>query len=227
MSQEIDYFFDPVCPFCWMTSKWVRQVQGLKDLHVNWRYISLAILNEQRPDSKKTAGHDLGLRLLRIADAVGDEAGNDAVGRYYERLGSLLWETAPDRDGVEERAGKTLGRHHHAMADRVPEVLEAIGLSPSLVAAGDDETRDDVLRKSTDLALDRTGGDVGTPVITFAPPDGPSFFGPVISRLAGDDEALELWDAVSTLARWPSFAELKRSLRETPDTILLRAVTEG
>lgn len=229
MTHEIDFFFDPVCPFCWMTSKWVRQVQDLEDLAVGWRLISLAILNEETDDSLSTE-HALGLGFLRVADAVADHAGNEGVGRYYSALGNRLWETAPDgltTPPAREERRTVIREHHQTVADDLEDVLYAIGLPGELAEGASDETRDDVLRKSTELAMERTGGNVGTPILTFDPPDGPSFFGPVISRLAGDEEAIELWEAVSTLARWPTFAEIKRSQRDSPDTRLLNAITAG
>ena len=95
-------------------------------------------------------------------------------------------------------------------------VLAAAGLPASLADALDDPTWDAVVQAETDEALALAGKDVGTPILQFVPPDGPAFFGPVISRLPGPDEAEELWDHVVALARFPGFAELKRSLRELP-----------
>lgn len=223
MSRTIDFFFDPVCPFCWVTSKWVRQVRRLeKSLEVHWRFISLAILNEERDQAGKDS-HRLGLGLLRVADAVEEAEGNEAVGRYYEELGNLLWETAPE--GVagpveREERGRVTAAHQKAVAGDLTPVLEKIGVGVALASASDDVARDAALRRSTAEALRRTGPDVGTPIISFDPPDGPAFFGPVISQLADDEQAMELWDALTTLARYPSFAEIKRSLRATPQTVL-------
>ncbi len=97
-------------------------------------------------------------------------------------------------------------------------MLAACGLPVELAAAAGDESWDGPVREDTETSLRRTGGDVGTPVITFDPPDGSSFFGPVISRVPRRAEAVELWEAVEVLARHRWFAELKRSLREPPQT---------
>jgi hypothetical protein len=94
--------------------------------------------------------------------------------------------------------------------------LRAAGLPERFAAAADDDSFDEVLRAETAEALTRAGKDVGTPIVAVSPPDGPAFFGPVISRIPTGDEAVALWDAVMTLASWPGFAELKRSLREMP-----------
>lgn len=102
-------------------------------------------------------------------------------------------------------------------------VLHASGLAPSFADWADRDDLDRVLRDETQAALARVGSDVGTPVVSVEPPDGPAFFGPVISQVPADDDAVALWEAVLTLARWPGFAELKRSLREVPRLRLLGA----
>ena len=108
----------------------------------------------------------------------------------------------------------------------IGEVLQALGLPAAFASAADDTSWDAELDAETTLALSRTGNDVGTPIITFAPPDGVSFFGPVISRIPSDEEAVPLWNAVLTLAQFPGFAELKRSLREAPQLRILGNLRE-
>jgi hypothetical protein len=100
-------------------------------------------------------------------------------------------------------------------------VLAQVDLPTALASSADDDSHDAALRDDTAAALERTGGGVGTPVVVYGPPDGPGFFGPVISRVPSDADALRLWDAVVTLSRWPGFAELKRSAREMPQVPLL------
>ena len=218
-STSIDFFFDPVCPFAWMTSRWVVQVAGLRDVDVTWRFIALRIVNADKdygsdfPDGYETL-HTAGLRLLRVAAAVRADHGNGSVGELYRVVGESLWDREPDPGGLLRRDAAT--------PPHLVEVLEAAGLDPALAAAADDETHDEIISAETELALSRAGRDVGTPIITFSPPDGSSFFGPVISRLPGDDEAVALWEAVETLAGFAPFAELKRSLRYMPDLPALR-----
>jgi hypothetical protein len=108
----------------------------------------------------------------------------------------------------------------------IEEVLQAIGLPAIFATAADDTSWDAALDAETALALSRTGRDVGTPIITFAPPDGVSFFGPVISRIPSNEEAVTLWNAVLTLAQFPGFAEIKRSLREAPQLRILGTLPE-
>lgn len=210
---DVELFWDPVCPWAWITSRWVIEVAGQRKLDVRWRAISLRIVNEDRYDvdqelAGKKEGHALGLGLLRVAAAVDAEHGNGPVGDLYAGLGTALH--------IEGDRAAVVAAGPRGLAERV---LADCGLPVDLAAAADDETWDAPVRKDTETSLERTGGNVGTPVLTFAPPDGPSFFGPVISRVPRGAEAVELWDAVETLAGHPWFAELKRSTRERPQVV--------
>ena len=131
------------------------------------------------------------------------------MGPLYAQMGSSVFDTPPPEDPQEPRA--TMGTPEH-----VAPLLEAAGLPTSLTDALHDESWDSIIEAETDDALTRTGKDVGTPIIHFEPPDGVAFFGPVISRLPTDEQAVELWDHVIALAGFPGFAEMKRSLREQP-----------
>lgn len=226
-TRTVEFFFDPACPFCWQTSKWFRQVDRLVDIEPVWRFICLSILNEDDEDEEHAEGHSLGLSLLRVAAAAREAHGDEVVGPLYEEMGTRLWEEAPEVDGpVSDDERWTLAtKHQQGVVDALPEILAAVGLPVELADARHDDRFDAELRASTEEAMERTGGDVGTPILSYDPPDGPAFFGPVISSTPTDDEAVELWDAVSTLARWPSFAELKRSLREPIDNTLLRTLS--
>ncbi|MBW0114367.1 mycothiol-dependent nitroreductase Rv2466c family protein [Pseudonocardia abyssalis] len=211
---DVHFYFDPVCPFAWMTSKWVRQVQAARDYSVEWRFISLRLLNAHIDYAthfppEYEAGHTAGLRLLRVAAATRAEHGHEAVDRLYAALGAAIF----DRDPVPDEATY---HGHRGTAEFVAPVLAGIGLPAGLVDALDDTAWDAQIQAETDQALTLTGKDVGTPILQFEPPDGVAFFGPVISRLPAPDEAAELWDHVIALARFPGFAELKRSLRELP-----------
>ena len=215
MTADLTFYFDPVCPFAWMTSKWVRQVADQRRYDVEWRFISLRVINADvdydahfPPDYE--AGHTAGLRLLRVAARVRDAGGPAAVGRLYEALGRFIFE-------VDSQPG----RAERGTREFLEPILEEIGLPADLVDALDDESADEVIRAETAEALSLTGKDVGTPILHFRRPEEPgsegtAFFGPVISRLPSDEEAVALWDHVLALAAFPGFAELKRSLRERP-----------
>lgn len=196
-----------------MTSRWVVQVAGLRDLDVTWRFIALRIVNAERDYATEFPKgyerfHTAGLHMLRVAAAVRDARGNAGVGDLYTALGQSLWDQAP--------VPGHLLRPDAGEPEQLGQALTAAGLDPALASAADDESHDTLIAAETHEALGRAGRDVGTPIITFGPPDGPSFFGPVISRLPDDAGAVALWDAVETLAGFPGFAELKRSLREMP-----------
>ncbi len=217
---DVDFYFDPVCPFAWMTSKWVRKVMAQRKYTVDWRFISLRLVNAEIdygshfPDGYED-GHTAGLRLLRVAARARAEHGREVLGRLYEVIGTEVFdsEAAPGLDPVE-RGSRAF----------VEPLLARAGLPTDLAGALDDGGWDAELRAETDEALSLTGRDVGTPIIHFGPPGGTAFFGPVISRLPGDEDAVRLWDHVVGLAGFAGFAELKRSLRERPQ---LRAFGVG
>lgn len=210
---DLNFWFDPVCPFAWLTSTWVRQVAAARDYRVEWKLISLHLLNAHRDYDKEfppeyPAIHGAGLRLLRVAAAVRAKEGPEPLGALYAALGARIH----DVEHPEGIAGSA------AVAEPAPvlEILNEVGLSPDYAAALEDTSWDAEIGAETDLALSLTGKDVGTPIIQVDPPGGVAFFGPVISRQPSPGDAVELWDAVLTLAHYPGFAELKRSMREQP-----------
>lgn len=219
---DINFYFDPVCPFAWMTSKWVRQVQSQKDYAVDWRFISLRLLNsdvdyDAHFPPEYEAGHNAGLRMLRMAAAARDAHGREAMSALQQAFGNHIFEI----DQADAAAREQMGTPDH-----VAPILVEASLSADLAAALYDDSWDTVVQAETDEALALTGKDVGTPIIHFEPPEGVAFFGPVISRLPVDDQAVELWDHVIGLSRFPSFAELKRSLRELPQLPALGVATD-
>jgi hypothetical protein len=213
---DVELYLDPVCPFCWQTSKWLRQVERLAGIEIGYRFISLRLVNEPKGYDDLPPGypeaHRQGTRLLRVLAATRAQHGEAAVGRLYEAIGTALFEVDPPAPGGFEGILGLL-----AAGPDLAAVLREAQLPAELAAAADTTVHDGVIRAETDAALERAGDDVGTPVLSFSPPDGPAFFGPVISDLPSDDDAVELFRAVARLARWPGFAELKRSLRTFPD----------
>ena len=212
MAADLDFFFDPVCPWAWITSRWVVNVQEQRDYEVQWRFISLWILNEENTqewyDPEYRAGHYLGHQGLRIAAAIG--AGDDdptAVGRWYTAIGTAL-HVGRQRQAARDDASTWYGG-----------LLADAGFDSAYLAAAGDESHDERIRADTEVALGRTGRDVGTPILTFHPgaENEASFFGPVISKAPRGAEAAELWDAVEKLATMSGMAELKRSNRIAPD----------
>ena len=219
---DLHFYFDPVCPFAWMTSRWVRMVAAQRDYRVDWRFISLRILNANVdyathfPEHYEDE-HTAGLRLLRVFARVRSDRGRAAIEPLYSRIGARLFDTP--RDGL---SAADLG---------TPRLLEPLlrdaGLPVELAAGLDDAAVDDEVRTETEEALILTGRDVGTPILHFQPPGGRAFFGPVISRLPRPADAGPLWDHVIALAAFPGFAEIKRSLRERPQLASFGVDTES
>jgi len=206
---DVVFWFDPVCPFAWMTSRWVRTVQAQREYAVEWRFISLRLLNahvdyDAQFPPEYEAGHTAGLRLLRVFAHVRDDHGPDAVARLYPAVSSRVFDVDPGAYDPTD------------LEPLLTAALTDCDLPTDLVEQLDDTSRDAQVQAETDEALALTGKDVGTPILHVAPPEGAAFFGPVISRLPSEEDAARLWDHVVGLATFPGFAELKRSLREQP-----------
>jgi 2-hydroxychromene-2-carboxylate isomerase len=221
MSTHVELFFDPVCPFCWMTSRWIEEVADHADVSVSYRPISLRMLNPD-DDTEEPMGalHLRGLELLRVVQAVDEAHGGAAVARLYAALGEAIHEQPVDAASEFTDVART-------QADRPDDlraILRELGLPEDLADATGDDRHDAAIRASTELAQERAGDDVGTPVVTFEPPDGPSFFGPIMSEFPRGPEAVRLFEATRTLAEHRPFTELKRSLRRMPDTAALDRV---
>ena len=195
-----------------------------KGFTVNWRLISLSLLNmaknyeEDFPPNYELL-HGKGLAMLRVAAAARQQLGPDALAELYKAYGESIWNRSFPEGSRPADAMAEIATPEHFAA-----VLATAGLPGELAEAALDDSFDDELLAETKLALSRTGSDVGTPIITYQPPDGVSFFGPVISDLPPDDEAVKLWDMVLELASWSGFAELKRSRREQLNLPLMQGL---
>ncbi len=219
---DLHFWFDPVCPFAWMTSRWVRLVAASRAYDVQWRPISLRLLNahvdyDSHFPPEYERGHTAGLRMLRVVARTRAEHGPAAVGPLYEALGTRVFMGEQPTSSVPDRLDR---------GELLPDALAEAGLPAALAEALEDTSWDAELRAETDAALALTGKDVGTPILHFQPPEGVAFFGPVISRLPDEAEAVRLWDHVVGLASFPGFAELKRSLRELPQLPALGVSTD-
>ena len=209
---DIEFFWDPMCPWAWITSRWVAEVARQSDYTVDWRFICLRLLNEHKDYGKDfpegyIAGHGTGLKLLRVAAAIRDAEGPARMGDLYTTFGTDIHVHRRRTEIVEEyEAG-------------LPNYLRETGIDERYIPEANNDAWDDLLRGERDEALALTGKDVGTPIIAYNR-DGlkQAFFGPVISQIPPRDRAVELWDAVWALATFEGFAELKRSLRDRPNT---------
>jgi len=193
---KIDFYFDPLCPWCWITSRWITEVSEHRDLELRWRPFSLAIKNDADGSKDYHPVAEWGLRGLRVIEAVRRELGDGAVARVYSEMGARK-----HNDRVELPS--------HA------DVLSALGIDPALAGAADDESWDAVIQESMDAALELAGDDVGVPTIVYE--GRTAFFGPVISPAPTGEAALRLWDGLATLATTTDgFFELKRTREVGP-----------
>jgi hypothetical protein len=212
---DVDFFFDPGCPFAWQTSVWIRRVAALRDIRIGWRFISLRFINEHAdlPPAMVQA-QERGLRYHRICAAARQRLGNEAVGELYRAWGERYWYTSFE-GSVPERLARAATQMDPA------EIVRSLGLPADLLDAADDDSWDPLIRAESAEAFRRTGPDVGTPIITYDPPNGNSLFGPVISAVPDDETAVAFWDALRTFADFRGFSELKRTDRARLDLPLM------
>ena len=208
---DLEFFFDPICPWAWITSRWVNEVQKLRSYDVTWRFISLRMINEDIGYTESTEvhrqSHFVGTQIMRAAALARAEDGNEAVGKLYTAVGTALHNN----------------KQHDEMMNNptffLVDALSRANLNVDWAKGADNEEFDAVIREETDLAFSRTGKGVGTPILTFKPGQANegSFFGPVISEIPRGDAALKLWDAIELIATSTGMAELKRSIRSMPN----------
>ncbi|WP_104199115.1 DsbA family protein [Cryobacterium sp. Y29] len=197
MTDSVDFWFDPSCPWAWMTSRWVDEVARLRNLDVTWHVMSLAVLNEDQDVSADYAAFfPRALKYTRLVAAAAELHGQPMIKALYDALGTQI------HPGGSNNPDEV-----------IPAALAEVGLPASFAAFADSEEYDRQMRASHFDGINRVGQDVGTPVIAV---NGVAFFGPVISPAPMGDAALALWDGVVALASYDGFFELKRSRTREP-----------
>lgn len=195
---EIEFFFDPSCPFCWITSRWLIQVKDARQLNITWRPFSLAIKNDCLDASKPTRDEHAGYhrqshRVLRVMQAAASDGAD--LGELYTAFGTQCHVYGEDYTD-----------------EIIAKVLADLKLPAELLSAADDKSYDKALQASLDSALEVVGDDVGVPTIVFND-DGKrtGYFGPVLQKLPSVTDSLKLWDGLQVLATNQDFYELKRT----------------
>ncbi|MFG3557831.1 disulfide bond formation protein DsbA [Micromonospora sp. NPDC047557] len=197
-----DMWFDPICPWAWITSRWLLEVEQVREVDIRYHVMSLSVLNEGRdlPEQYREL-MDNGWGPVRVCIAAEQRYGSDALRKLYTALGTRIH----------------LGKEQLGPELYVAALTEA-GLDPVLAAAADSTEYDEALRASHEAGMRPVGQDVGTPVVHAPGPDGSpiAFFGPVITPRPKGEAAGRLWDGVLLVAGTPGFYELKRTREQSP-----------
>jgi DSBA-like thioredoxin domain len=194
----VDFWFDPLCPWAWITSRWLLEVTTVRPVQPRWHVMSLAVLNEGKDDLSERYRNFLAMAWgpVRVCMAAEQRSGPEVLGPLYTAIGT---------------------RFHHEKAERNRATIEAalaeVGLPAELADAMESTDYDDALRESHKEGIERVGYEVGTPIISM---NGTSIFGPVVSPIPRGEDAGRLWDGVMLVTQTDGFFELKRSRTRDP-----------
>ncbi|WP_277742763.1 DsbA family protein [Streptomyces sp. LX-29] len=201
----VDFWFDPLCPWAWMTSRWMLEVEKVRPVEVRWHVMSLAVLNENKLDQVPEEYREM-LRTtawwpVRVCIAAEQKFGSEVLGRLYTALGTRFHNQGLERD-----------------RETIVAALEEAGLPAELADAAYTDAYDAELRASHQEGIGLVGEDVGTPVIAVPGADGErvAFFGPVVTPAPKGEAAARLWDGTLLVASTPGFYEIKRTRTAGP-----------
>jgi predicted DsbA family dithiol-disulfide isomerase len=197
MTDRADFWFDPLCPWAWVTSRWMLEVEQVRDIETGWHVMSLAILNSDREglSEKYQERMKMAWGPVRVCMAAAHEKGDEILLPLYTALGNRMH--------VEQRRDDEV----------VTDALAEVGLSPELAKAATSTEFDEALQKSHAEGMDPVGNEVGTPIIHF---NGLAIFGPVVTPAPKGEAAGKLWDGVVLVTGTDGFFELKRTRDRRP-----------
>lgn len=207
MTEPVRFYFDPICPWTYLSSRWARALERLGEIELSWGLFSLEMQNAGQEPEDLAASHARSALALRTAVFVRDAGGSRALGAFYAALGQRVHERDEALDVTET----------------VEAALDDAGLEPALCekAWADDSTTERMTAEHR--ALSERTRSFGVPTIMLDGGEGPAIFGPVVSEMPTDEEAVALWRHVSWLVRYENFSELKRDRMASPELASLRA----
>ncbi|OHQ75668.1 disulfide bond formation protein DsbA [Corynebacterium sp. HMSC073H12] len=206
---KVTFYFDVSCPFCWVTSRWIKEVEKVRDIAVEWKPMSLSVLNEGRDELPEEYKFMMQCNWTpaRLFNAVFSQDGQEAVDKLYTALGTKIH----NENRIDRHAH--VDEPEHAFDELIKEALAEVGLPEERLAQALTTEFDELMRENHAEAMKEVGNDVGTPVVKL---NDVAFFGPVLTRIPRGEEAGKIFDGSVAVASYPYFFEIKRSRTEDP-----------
>lgn len=206
---KVTFYFDVSCPFCWVTSRWIKEVEKVRDIAVEWKPMSLSVLNEGRDELPEEYKFMMQCNWTpaRLFNAVFSQDGQEAVDKLYTALGTKIH----NENRIDRHAH--VDEPEHAFDELIKEALAEVGLPEERLAQALTTEFDELMRENHAEAMKEVGNDVGTPVVKL---NDVAFFGPVLTRILCGEEAGKIFDGSVAVASYPYFFEIKRSRTEDP-----------
>lgn len=206
---KVTFYFDVSCPFCWVTSRWIKEVEKVRDIEIEWKPMSLSVLNEGRDELPEDYKFMMQCNWTpaRLFNAVFSQDGQEAVDKLYTALGTKVH----NENRIDRHAH--VDEPEHAFDELIKEALAEVGLPEERLAQALTTEFDELMRENHAEAMKEVGNDVGTPVVKL---NDVAFFGPVLTRIPRGEEAGKIFDGSVAVASYPYFFEIKRSRTEDP-----------
>ena len=207
--EKVTFYFDVSCPFCWVTSRWIKEVEKVRDIEVEWKPMSLSVLTEGRDELPEEYKFMMQCNWTpaRLFNAVFSQDGQEAVDKLYTALGTKIH----NENRIDRHAH--VDEPEHAFDELIKEALAEVDLPEERLAQALTTEFDELMRENHAEAMKEVGNDVGTPVVKL---NDVAFFGPVLTRIPRGEEAGKIFDGSVAVASYPYFFEIKRSRTEDP-----------